>query len=147
MSLYTQKINQIKCAILIAVVNGKLSEGINFSDELARCVIMVGMPYPNVKAPEFVEELNYMRKLGDEYSRRHCEIVCWKSINQAIGRAVRHIKDYAAIVLLDERYTNVKTVSSQLPQWMVSKGQLQVANTVNDCVSRLGSFFQRKFKV
>jgi chromosome transmission fidelity protein 1 len=47
-------------ALLFSVINGKLSEGINFSDELARCVVVVGLPYPDVRDPVLQEKMHYV---------------------------------------------------------------------------------------
>jgi Rad3-related DNA helicase len=38
-------------SVLMGVCRGKLSEGIDFSDDAARCVIVFGIPYPNYQAP------------------------------------------------------------------------------------------------
>lgn len=40
-----------------------------------------------------------------------------KSVNQCIGRAVRHRNDYATVLLLDKRYDRVTTKNS-LPNWI-----------------------------
>jgi chromosome transmission fidelity protein 1 len=41
-------------------MGGRLSEGINFTDELARSIIVLGLPYPNIKAPEIIEKMKYL---------------------------------------------------------------------------------------
>lgn len=50
-------------AVLFSVIGGKLSEGINFSDNLARCVVVVGMPYPDKRDVVFKEKMKYAGSL------------------------------------------------------------------------------------
>jgi Rad3-related DNA helicase len=40
------KNSAISGAVLMGVCRGKISEGMDFSDKAARCVIMIGIPYP-----------------------------------------------------------------------------------------------------
>nr|XP_056702564.1 ATP-dependent DNA helicase DDX11 [Euleptes europaea] len=118
-------------ALLFSVVGGKMSEGINFSDDLGRCVIMVGMPYPNIKSPELQEKMAYLDKTmpkiaGQAPGRTLIENLCMKAVNQSIGRAIRHQKDFASIVLLDHRYAR-PAVLNKLPQWIKSRTQVKAA--------------------
>ena len=106
------------------MVGGKLSEGINFSDALGRCIVritlasltsnimadtehpallqvMVGMPYPNPYDPELLERQRFAvaQAAGQERAGRdYYERLCMRAVNQCIGRAIRHKDDYASIV-------------------------------------------------
>ncbi|XP_032329030.1 ATP-dependent DNA helicase DDX11 isoform X2 [Camelus ferus] len=78
-------------ALLLSVVGGKMSEGINFSDNLGRCVVMVGMPYPNIRSPELQEKMAYLdqtlpRAPGQAPpGKALVENLCMKAVNQSIG--------------------------------------------------------------
>jgi chromosome transmission fidelity protein 1 len=47
---------------MMAVVGAKLSEGLNFSDDLARAVVLIGVPYPNLGSAELRERMKYVNE-------------------------------------------------------------------------------------
>ena len=47
----------------MGVCRGKLSEGIDFNDDLARCVIMIGIPYPALYEPSTIMKKHYLETL------------------------------------------------------------------------------------
>lgn len=49
-------------ALLFAVVGAKLSEGLNFSDGLARAVAIVGLPFANLGSAELQARMKYVRE-------------------------------------------------------------------------------------
>ncbi|XP_039664498.1 ATP-dependent DNA helicase DDX11 [Perca fluviatilis] len=133
-------------ALLFSVVGGKMSEGINFSDDLGRCVVMVGMPYPNIKSPELQEKMSYLDKHlihsgGRSPGQALIENLCMKAVNQSIGRAIRHRGDYSSIVLCDRRYSRPATLS-KLPAWI--KDCTTTHTTFGPAFAALRKFFLEK---
>jgi chromosome transmission fidelity protein 1 len=125
-------------AMLLCVMGGKLSEGINFSDHLARCVVVVGMPYPDLRDPILQEKLKHSDSLEANSGKQLYEAMCMKSVNQSIGRSIRHVHDYAAILLIDRRYSQPRVVA-QLPSWI--ERSVKVCPIWSEARSALESFF------
>ncbi|TKC47720.1 hypothetical protein EI555_016410 [Monodon monoceros] len=117
-------------ALMFSVVGGKMSEGINFSDNLGRCVVMVGMPFPSIRSAELQEKMAYLdqtlpRAPGQvPPGKALVENLCMKAVNQSIGRAIRHQKDFASIVLLDQRYAR-PPILAKLPAWIRDRVQVK----------------------
>ncbi|KAJ3018461.1 UNVERIFIED_CONTAM: ATP-dependent DNA helicase chl1 [Siphonaria sp. JEL0065] len=117
----------------------------NFSDDMARGVIMVGLPYPSKASPELVEKMRFIDSTAATSgitSNEYYENLCMRALNQSIGRAIRHKNDYAAIFLLDKRFSG-KRVREKLPGWIKSAG-VQDVESFGQVIGKTGQFFRAK---
>ncbi|OAA59792.1 DEAD_2 domain-containing protein [Niveomyces insectorum RCEF 264] len=155
-------------ALLLSVVGGKMSEGINFADRLGRCVVVVGLPFPNLHAPDWQARMEYIEggvaagtatatatestsspsaaatAAGKQAAREFYENACMRAVNQSIGRAIRHRNDYAAIVLADRRFATAR-IRAKLPGW-IRDGMVAGSEDkgLPGMMSTLSTFFRNK---
>jgi chromosome transmission fidelity protein 1 len=149
-------------ALLLSVINGSLSEGINFSDRLGRGVIVFGLPFPNPHTPEWKAKTEYLSRraaaaalskggvskfeaevAGKAAASEFYQNTAMRAVNQAVGRAIRHKNDYAAILVVDRRY-GTERVQKKLPGWI--RGSMGGPESVHNVKARLTTFFQQKAK-
>lgn len=164
LSGYARAIDSGKGGLLLSVVGGKMSEGINFSDRLGRCVIIVGLPFPNINSAEWKAKIEYvesstlnrlesspdgmgkeeMRRRSKEAGREFYENACMRAVNQSVGRAIRHREDYAAIVMIDKRFA-IQRIRGKLPGW-IQEGLVADAGekSFGQLMGTLGRFFKGK---
>jgi chromosome transmission fidelity protein 1 len=163
---YAKSIDAGKGGLLLSVVGGKMSEGINFSDRLGRCVVIVGLPFPNIMSAEWKAKIEYIEtatanrlrssedkaglneaeimKQAKEQGKQFYENACMRAVNQSVGRAIRHREDYAAIVMIDKRFSNER-IKSKLPGW-IKEGIVPDAGekTFGQLMGSLSGFFRSK---
>lgn len=145
-------------AILFAVYGGSQSEGIDFRDGLARLVLLIGLPYPpdGVKLQlhrDYFKDKSLNSSVSPQQRGLYAtlssdikSILCFKTVNQSIGRAMRHKNDYAAIVLLDHRYEE-PYYRKMLPEYVLrslhsSKLKRAGSLKIRDLMSSLIDFYQ-----
>ncbi|CAH8357116.1 unnamed protein product [Eruca vesicaria subsp. sativa] len=129
-------------AAFLSVCRGKVSEGLDFTDDNARAVIIVGIPFPNLH--DVLVELK--RSYNDTYkSSRNLlgggEWYCqqaYRALNQAAGRCIRHRFDYGAIIFLDERYRQQRNRVS-ISKWL--RQSIKLYDNFEESMQDLKSFF------
>lgn len=98
------KARETSGALLLAVMGGSLSEGVDYRDNLLSGVIVVGLPFapPSLEVQSlrmyFRNKFGYT--LGEEYSYIYPAM---NKILQAAGRSIRSESDRAVVVLMEER--------------------------------------------
>lgn len=82
--------------MMFAVIGAKLSEGLNFTDDLARAVLVVGLPFANLASAELRERMSYVNRLEQSRGIKRTpgakdaatelyENMCMNAVNQSIG--------------------------------------------------------------
>ena len=134
-------------AVFFGVCRGKVSEGMDFSDNNGRGVVITGLPFPPKNDPrvklkmEFLDESQGLKGerflTGSEWYKQQAS----RSVNQAIGRVIRHKNDFGAILLCDARFSFPGNIS-QLPSWI--QPSVKVFGKFSDAIMSLKSFFSNK---
>lgn len=88
--------------VLLAVIGGRLSEGIDFPDEALEVVLIAGIPYPKptARTKSLIDFFETKFGRGWEYA---VEVPTTRRLLQAVGRAIRGPTDIGAAVILDYR--------------------------------------------
>ncbi|XP_020272956.1 Fanconi anemia group J protein homolog isoform X2 [Asparagus officinalis] len=132
-------------AAFLAVCRGKVSEGIDFADENARVVVVVGIPFPNTNDIQVVLKKRY----NDTYkpsksllsgSDWYCH-QAFRALNQAAGRCIRHRSDYGAVILLDERFKEKRNLN-YISKWL--RNSIKQYDSFDESMAGLRSFFEQK---
>eukprot|EP01054_Gregarina_sp_Poly1_P004887 Gregarina_sp_Poly_1__4886@NODE_259_length_10475_cov_62_198501_g226_i0_p1_GENE_NODE_259_length_10475_cov_62_198501_g226_i0NODE_259_length_10475_cov_62_198501_g226_i0_p1_ORF_typecomplete_len1003_score150_27Helicase_C_2/PF13307_6/5e39DEAD_2/PF06733_15/2_6e30STE3/PF02076_15/0_094DUF5316/PF17247_2/8e03DUF5316/PF17247_2/0_55_NODE_259_length_10475_cov_62_198501_g226_i040207028 len=152
---YKRAIKERSRAFFIGVYRGKLAEGTSLNDDLARGVLCVGIPFAsntdlkiickqryndgNVAATEDPAAEGLIS--GREWYRVHA----YRALFQAVGRVLRHSKDYGVALLLDERHfqdCREKGLSRMnFPRWTTT--HVSRCSTFQDLLPHLETFFAR----
>ncbi|XP_074536130.1 Fanconi anemia group J protein [Halichoeres trimaculatus] len=136
-------------ALLIAVCRGKVSEGLDFTDDNARAVVTIGIPFPNIKDLQVELKMKYndqhCKSRGLLPGHRWYEIQAYRALNQALGRCIRHRNDWGALILVDDRYkNNPNKYITGLSKWV--RQLVQHHDTFNDAMQSLVAFSQLQQK-
>ncbi|KAG1696128.1 Regulator of telomere elongation helicase 1 [Nymphon striatum] len=128
MALYYEAIDtqDSKGAIFFAVCRGKVSEGLDFANNYGRAVIITGLPFPPLVDQRVCLKKQYLDGQSKKSSHKSLTGDYWykmeatRAVNQAIGRVIRHNKDYGAVIFCDERFDYASS-RAFLPKWLSSK--------------------------
>ena len=134
-------------AVMLAVCRGKVSEGLDFADANGRAVIITGLPYPALHEPKVRIKREYLD--GKHAASRIAAPLTgslWyqqqasRAVNQAIGRVIRHVNDYGAILLCDKRFAQPEQ-RMQLSSWI--RGRMEVQERFGGVIGQVRGFFKR----
>ncbi|KAJ1687934.1 hypothetical protein LUZ63_019324 [Rhynchospora breviuscula] len=136
-------------AIFFAVCRGKVSEGLDFADQAGRAVVVTGMPFSTKTDPKVRLKREYLDQpasrlktdlkglTGEEWYVQQAA----RAVNQAVGRVIRHRRDYGAIIFCDERFLQ-QGRQEQMSYWL--RPHVKCYSKFGDVIFTVTKFFREK---
>jgi len=122
---------------LFGVLSGKLSEGVDYSDNVLSALVCVGLPLPPPSARQDALLEYYTKKFDRNRAWKYASLQpAVNSILQALGRPIRKKEDKAIIVLLEKRL-----LENRVSRCMPEMQKMQTSNP-SRTAERVNSFFQ-----
>lgn len=105
-------VNGPETAILLAVLGGRISEGMDFPGDALRNICIMGVPYPKPSAKQnALQEYLELHHPGEGWNLS-VQVPVGRVMRQAIGRLIRSPNDKGTALILDERGVRFR---AQLP--------------------------------
>ena len=124
-------------AALFGVLSGKLSEGIDYSDNVLNALVCVGLPLPPPSTRQDALLEYYSKKFDRNRAWKYASLQpAVNSILQALGRPIRKKEDRAIIVLLEKRI-----LENRVRRCMPEMQKMQTSNPARTA-ERVKSFFE-----
>ena len=106
---HLRKLQFMGGGMLLGVMAGSLSEGIDYRDNLLGCVIIVGLPLAPPSLEQTQLEYYYDRKFGLGKGKEYgYTSPAMNKVMQGMGRCIRSETDRAVVMLMDLRYGDGK---------------------------------------
>lgn len=145
MKRYYKEIREKRKAIILAVMRGNLSEGLDFSDKYGRAVMVVGVPLATWTDPKVKEKMNYLETARVERSSLPSGADWYgsdaiRTANQAMGRVIRHKNDYGAMLFCDRRF-HTKKNQERISPWIQARLNTQKSFKFDEIVQELSLFY------
>ena len=133
--LYEQR--NMRGAALFGVLSGKLSEGVDYSDNVLNALVCVGLPLPPPSARQDALLEYYTKKFDRNKAWKYASLQpAVNSILQALGRPIRKKEDRAIIVLLEKRMLENRVI-----RCMPEMQKMQTSNP-SRTAERVKAFFE-----
>lgn len=126
--------------MLFGVMGGKLSEGIDYPDNILTCVVAVGLPYAtwDVYQKALMEYLEHQfPQKGRTYAYLAPAIL---RLIQTCGRVHRSANDEGCIVILDGRVAH-PNIKQQLPVYF--QKEMKITKSAADCNELIKGFWKK----
>ena len=129
----------------MAVCRGKVAEGLDFADNNGRAVLVTGLPYPPFKDARVELKRQFLDdqlkiKRGHMTGQKWYQLEAFRATNQAIGRVIRHSRDYGAVIFLDNRFGDT-VARNCLSKWL--QPHFTKYASLGPAIKSLAAFFKK----